>query len=311
MARGSVSHKQAGGCSFFKMQTLALCGMIALSLGVFIAHDSWHDTRPSDTRRRNSIAACYQLTTELTEDIVKFGDVQCQQILAEPFDMAQWRAITAEQRQRLRRGESHDLDGFTNNNSVNIFHNHVRLWNLASKHRDPVLIVEDDVYAAPDFGANLGEALGLMPAGGYLLKLHNHWSYGPTVSCMCQQSPFLATSTAAYVIHPRLAQWILPRVQQTTHVDIWMWEQACIQRQFPMFTTNNLVLQNHTKKSRHRCYDCGGGDFLEAVWILLGDIYTHMKMAAMVKLRHCANTEFEASVRPLFPAGAGVQSTWS
>ena len=292
-------HKQARGCSCFQMQTLALCGMIALSLGIFIALDSWHSTQPSDTRRRNPIAACYQLTTQLTEDIVKFGDVRCQQILAEPFDMAQWRAITAEQRQRLRRGESHDLNGFANNNSVNIFHNHVRLWNLASTHRDPVLIVEDDVYAAPDFGANLEEALGLMPAGGYLLKLHNHWSYGPTVSCMCQQSPFLATSTAAYVIHPRLAQWILPRVQQTTHVDIWMWEQACIQRQFPMFTTNNLVLQNYTKKSRHRCYDCDGGDFFGAVWILLGDIYTHMKMAAKVKLRHCTSTEFEASVWPV------------
>ena len=83
-------------------------------------------------------------------------DLTCQPFLAQQFNAEQFAMLSPLARDKLIHPEKQTMaSDLTNNNSVSIFANHVRMWKAAAALPEPILILEDDAVLHTNAGHTL------------------------------------------------------------------------------------------------------------------------------------------------------------
>ena len=118
---------------------------------------------------------CIVLTVNASERV----DPRCSRFLGSRFREEEFEFVSADAQLELQRPELQEhASDLSNNDSVSIFMNHMRVWSLVSASADdtPVLVLEDDTVLPPRLGWTLGvllERLREDNVSNYIVKLHN------------------------------------------------------------------------------------------------------------------------------------------
>ena len=186
----------------------------------------------------------------------------CHLLYTQPFDDRQWASVTHTARRRLLTNLNTGLFDLSNNNSINIFHNHARVWQHVVKSGQPTLVLEDDVALRPGAAREIYALVAQIRHTGapFVLKLFNNnvgwnemgWSLGvDELACVCD-SAWVSTGTAAYYLTPDTAAFLLRHyLPISTHVDVWLWQLACERHELSLYTARN-VAEHVTLPSLHR-----------------------------------------------------------
>ena len=205
---------------------------------------------------------CYRLVSKERKTQLPRLGFPCIDIEAIPFDDQQWNLVEHNQKKLLQNPNAlrSGFSSLTNNKSVNIFWNHVDMWRRVALLDEEALILEDDAIPMQNFMNKLSDILQnfhfeqferrTAKSPGFVLKLHNNMDVNYLMSskvvdnyeCVCKISNFYQVSTMAYIMHPRAAVSLLKKFKTIeTHVDLWLWEQGCIDKEILLFTTKNMV----------------------------------------------------------------------
>ena len=205
---------------------------------------------------------CYRLVSRERKTQLPHLGFPCIDIEALPFDEQQWNLVEHNQKTLLQNPNAlrSGFSALTNNKSVNIFWNHVDIWRRVALLDEEALILEDDAMPMQNFMKIVSNILQVFHfeqsakrranSSGFVLKLHNNMDVNYLLSnqgfknyeCVCKISNFYQVSTMAYIMHPRAAISLLKKFKTIeTHVDLWLWEQGCIDKEILLFTTKNIV----------------------------------------------------------------------
>ena len=214
---------------------------------------------------------CLMLGGSAAGTHIRVAGFDCEVVAPEPFSLQQWALVSHPQQAMLRELRPGDPMpcGFTdlsNNNSVNIFWNHLRMWERVRHSESPVLILEDDAVAFEHSHASIKAALVTTTdhsPPGFVIKLHNHdpvhtefwtpltqWSPTEKPLCLCDYS-YPHSSTLAYIIDAHAARLLLRNVTIDTHVDLHIHNQACNHQLIQLYSTRKLF-SNSERPSLHR-----------------------------------------------------------
>ena len=205
---------------------------------------------------------CYRLVSRERKTQLPHLGFPCIDIEALAFDDQQWNLVESNQKTLLQNPNllRSGFSTLTNNKSVNIFWNHVDIWRRVSLLDEEALVLEDDAMPMPNFINKLSYILRIFKheqaatkranSSGFVLKLHNLMESNYLLSrqafenyeCLCKISNFHQVSAMAYIMHPRAALSLLKKFKTIeTHIDLWLWERGCINRDIALFTTKNMV----------------------------------------------------------------------
>lgn len=192
---------------------------------------------------------CYVLTTGIRRrQPLPFA---CQYVTAEPFSPQQWLDVDPTARREMASGPRYGFFDLTNNNTVNIFHNHVQIWKRILLTNKSALILEDDAAFPPDAVTEMLQTIeSVSHLESYVLKMHNLNSYqfsslksGQT-SCVCDNT-MIPASTLAYYMTPSAADILVAHyIPIKTHVDLWIWQMACLEKKIYLFSSRNIAFEN-------------------------------------------------------------------
>lgn len=154
----------------------------------------------------------------------------------------------------------------SNNASVNIYMNHVRMWAMAlTKDWDSTLLLEDDAVLLPDAESKILQLLEVIRKRNltnYILKLVDHWNSWqwtplPGISshelrtCSCQPA-IHSSSSAAYIIDKEAAHTLLKHAfPATLHVDSYMHDIGCSKRHITLLQTYPHLATYSYRPSQH------------------------------------------------------------
>lgn len=173
----------------------------------------------------------------------------CHYFVSQPFSLQQWNLVSTEQKKQLMLSErSYKMWDLSNNNSVNIFWNHMQMWKIASARLRPLLILEDDASMSVNAGLYIKEFMSTMTKQSdlFVLKLYSHENrfsvQHPQLKCLCSNFPMLGT--VAYIITPKAASILLQNCTISTHVDIFLWQEACVRQKLALMgSPSNLFTE--------------------------------------------------------------------
>lgn len=233
-------------------------------------YTNWTHRRGDEGVRADELRAlpCFMLTLSLENDsVVDLGGVPCRVVRMSGFREGELDDVRADVREQLVTHRMQRFDNYVmaNNNTVNIFHNHVALWRLVARSQQAALLVEDD--ALPVDGEALLRLLRHMRTQRalrrYVLKLQNavfhtffRWRQvriGDTEAyqCVCTP-PFVNFGTAAYIMDPEAASTLLAMYTPIwTHVDAWLHVVGCAQYVQLLSTPYNMF-EETGRPSVHR-----------------------------------------------------------
>lgn len=207
----------------------------------------------------------------LTLDAAARVDPRCTRFVGTRFREEEFEQVSAEAQRRLRRPELQErASELSNNASVSIFMNHMRVWRLVSASADdtPVLVLEDDAVLPPRFGRTLGvllERLRADNASNYVVKLHNSqllWTYYEWAKtyrverydvrrCTCRPSHNSA-SNAAYLLDRRAAAVLLrSALPLSVHADVYVHEMGCVRQKTRLYNFNPNLVGTSNRPSTH------------------------------------------------------------
>jgi len=231
-----------------------------------ISYSTWFE-RPVPTASQTAHTVNFKcLVLGLNSSDLPAGSSMCKPFLGTRFSEEEFKLVSADGQRKLQHPELQErASEFSNNASVNIFMNHLRMWKAinASADDEPVLILEDDAALPPDLPAVLGGLLENLRKDGvsnYIVKLHDlsgswrlaEWlvAYDMTHyrvrSCRCRPHTNSA-STAAYLIDRQAARVLLEAAfPLSMHVDVYLHEMGCVSRRVNLYTfVPNLVHTSH------------------------------------------------------------------
>lgn len=189
----------------------------------------------------------------------------CTPFIGTRFSAEEFTQVSAQAQMKLRDTDLQErASDLTNNASVNIFMNHVRIWRTIADSGDdrPVLVLEEDVILSDEFHPRLVGLIATLRdahVANYIVKLHStrpenvysQWTevynlLGDSVrTCTCRPA-MASTSAAAYLLDRQAARVLLKSdFPLRIHVDVYTHEMGCILRQ----TTLHGVLPNWAKTS--------------------------------------------------------------
>lgn len=183
----------------------------------------------------------------------------CHALYTQPFDDRQWATVTHAARRRLLTNLNTGLFDLSNNNSINIFHNHARVWQHVVHSGQPTLVLEDDVVLRSGAVREIRALVAQIPHNPhndrpFVLKLFNsvRWSLAvDELACLCD-SAWVSTGFAAYYLTPDTAAFLLRHyLPISTHVDVWLWQLACERHELRLYTARN-VAEHVALPSLHR-----------------------------------------------------------
>jgi hypothetical protein len=207
----------------------------------------------------------------LTLDAAARVDPRCTRFVGTRFREEEFALASAEAQRKLRRPELQErASELTNNASVSIFANHMRVWRLVSASADdtPVLVLEDDAVLPPRLGRTLGallERLRADNASNYVVKLHNsqrlwthyEWAKAYRVErhdvrrCTCRPSHNSA-SNAAYLLDRRAAGVLLrSALPLSVHADVYVHEMGCVRHQVRLYSFQPNLVETSSRPSTH------------------------------------------------------------
>ena len=209
-------------------------------------------------------------------------DLTCQPFLAQQFNAEQFAMLSPLARDKLIHPEKQTMaSDLTNNNSVSIFANHVRMWKAAAALPEPILILEDDAVLHTNAGHTLQiimhELINVRLMRNLVLKLssttpsflgiHNpiithlafnewkllmhtkkQWLY----ECMCR-TWWQTSGLIAYVITPQAAHNLVRHhMPVTEHVDVFIHKQGCIAKNIQFILAYPGLARQSGRPSTHQ-----------------------------------------------------------
>lgn len=213
----------------------------------------------------------------LTLDASARVDARCTRFVGTRFRAEEFGLASAEAQRKLRRPELQErASELSNNASVSIFLNHMRVWRLVRASADdaPVLVLEDDAVLPPRLGRTLGallERLRADNASNYVVKLHelspawtlHEWATAYRVGrhddpsfyevrrCTCRPSHSSA-STAAYLLDRRAAGALLEAaLPLSVHVDVYVHEMGCVRQKTGLYNVLPSLVATSGRRSTH------------------------------------------------------------
>jgi GR25 family glycosyltransferase involved in LPS biosynthesis len=207
----------------------------------------------------------------LTLDASARVDPRCTRFVGTRFREEEFALVSAEAQRKLRRPELQErASELSNNASVSIFMNHLRVWRLVSASADdtPVLVLEDDAVLPPRLGRTLGallERLRADNASNYVVKLHDlnapwtlyEWAKAYRVErhdvrrCTCRPSHNSA-SNAAYLLDRRAAGVLLrSALPLSVHADVYVHEMGCVRHQVRLYNFMPNLVETSNRPSTH------------------------------------------------------------
>jgi len=154
----------------------------------------------------------------------------------------------------------------SNNASVNIYMNHVRMWAmLLTKKWDVALFLEDDAIlpsTLDEFVVPLLDEMHRKNVTNYVVKLVDHWIAWQWKSnftvgnhdlrtCTCRPAVH-SSSTAAYIMDRHAAQTLVTNAfPASMHVDSYVHNMGCTKNLINLFQTYPHVVHYNNKPSTH------------------------------------------------------------
>ena len=210
---------------------------------------------------------CVVLTLNATARV----DPRCTRFLGTRFREEEFELVSADAQRKLRRPELQErASELSNNASVSIFMNHLRVWSLVNASADdaPLLVLEDDAVLPPRLGQTLEVLLERLRAenvSNYIVKLHDtkpswtfyEWTKAYSVErhevrrCTCRPSHNSA-STAAYLLDRRAAGVILQGAFPLgVHVDAYVHEMGCVLQKTRLYSFQPNLVETSKRPSTH------------------------------------------------------------
>lgn len=200
------------------------------------------------------------------------ADLACTPFLAEPFSEEQFLSASAQAQAKIRQPWlQHSAGDLTNNASVNIYVNHMRMWQrVIALKAGPVLVLEDDCVPDGGFETTINALLQYFNQTGarnYVIKLQGNgphdWQYlewekvlrvGKHVVKQCTCRPHhTSSSSAAYVLDEEAARnLLLHALPIRRHVDVYKHALGCIDSKINLYAMRpNIATAHHTRASSH------------------------------------------------------------
>ena len=193
--------------------------------------------------------------------------IACRVVHAKGFHINQLGDVRADVRQQLLSKKLHRYDSsvMSNNNTVNIFLNHVMLWQQVAESNTTTLILEDDAIPTTDHAllSLLDHMNTQVAVQNYIMKLqnsplHSFFGWSPKevgnytlYQCTCRP-PVVNSGLLAYVLDPMAARTLL-RIYKPiwTHVDTWIHHIGCAEHVTLLSTVDSMFIENG-RPSFHR-----------------------------------------------------------
>ena len=194
----------------------------------------------------------------------------CIPFVAVPFEAAHFRLLSEQAQVKLRDTRLlHHAGDLSNNNSVNIFVNHLRIWqHIIDRLDGPVLVLEDDAMLhahVPHILRRVLEGMYLDGVSNYILKLQTNgpqwqyiqWSQYYTVGehsiVKCECRPHLTSSSAAAYVIDRLAaqNMIKHALPLEMHVDVYLHHMGCVYGHINLYAFRPDLVRAHVRPSLH------------------------------------------------------------
>jgi hypothetical protein len=194
----------------------------------------------------------------------------CMPFVAVPFKETQFRLLSMQAQDKLRNTRLlHHAGDLSNNNSVNIYVNHMRIWQHIMDHLDgPTLVLEDDAILpahVPRILRRVLEGMYLDGVSNYILKLQTngprwqflqwseHYIVGDHSIVRCECRPHhTSSSSAAYVIDRQAAQNMLQHaLPMQMHVDVYTHHMGCVYGHINLFAFRRDLVRAHVRPSLH------------------------------------------------------------
>lgn len=205
---------------------------------------------PNDKNTRRGLSLpCIVLTQNSSE--IDPSIQQCTRFSAPAFQESELDFVSAEAREKLLDSTlletARDL---SNNASVNIYMNHVRMWGIgATKQWDSVLLLEDDVVIPSHADETIAHILATLKqnnVSNFVVKLVDHWvawqwksvhTVGSHSLRTCSCRPAIhSSSSAAYIIDKHAAHTLLDYAfPASMHVDSYIHDVGCNKKLINLF----------------------------------------------------------------------------
>jgi hypothetical protein len=216
---------------------------------------------------RDAVFKCIVLTMNASERV----NPRFTRFLGTRFREEEFEFVSADAQLELQRPELQEhASDLSNNDSVSIFMNHMRVWSLVSASADdtPVLVLEDDAVLPPRLGRTLGallERLRADNASNYVVKLHNsqrlwthyEWAKAYRVErhdvrrCTCRPSHNSA-SNAAYLLDRRAAGVLLrSALPLSVHADVYVHEMGCVRQKMRLYSFQPNLVETSSRPSTY------------------------------------------------------------
>lgn len=193
----------------------------------------------------------------------------CPSFIGSSFSDAEFASVSPDAQLKLRNtGLQERASDLSNNASVNIFANHMRMWKLVSAGHVPVLILEDDAVLPDDIDSVLDALLARLDGvSNYLVKLHDRaigasyeWPMAYRIAgrrvrrCACRPH-YTSASNAAYLLDPTAARVLIKAaLPMRMHSDVFVHEMGCILHKINLYSFHPNLVKTSDRPSTHMNY---------------------------------------------------------
>ena len=256
-------------------RVLLVCALITASTLLAAWSARWrrsrHELPPVEPGAPRFSLPCLVLT--LNASHVDSSTKGCTPFVAPPFTEQELDFVSPDARRKiLHPALLETASELSNNASVNIYMNHVRIWRKIAEQWDVALVLEEDVVVPNDADEIIAETLAAFRRDNvtnFLIKLVDSTSFSSmqwtTVYklsnrralrvCTCQ--PFIrSSSSAAYIIDRAAARTLLNNAfPATLHVDVFKHHMGCTFNKISLFQTDPHIMNVNNRPSKHLPHD--------------------------------------------------------
>lgn len=252
-------------------RVLGACALITASTLCAAWSARWrrprHELPPVEPGAPRFGLPCLVLT--LNASHVDSSALGCTPFVAPPFTEQELDLVSPDARRKiLDPALLETASELSNNASVNIYMNHVRIWRRIAEQWDVALVLEEDIVVPEDAELVIAQALAALRRGNvtnFVVKLMDsslfnnvQWQTVYALSdrhqlraCTCQ--PRIRSSGSAAYLMDRAAALTLLRnaLPASMHVDVYKHHMGCIHRKIRLFELNPHLMHVNNRPTRH------------------------------------------------------------
>lgn len=252
-------------------RVLGACALITASTLCAAWSAPWrrprHELPPVEPLAPRFSLPCLVLT--LNASHVDSSAKGCTPFVAPPFTEQELDFVSPDARRKiLDPALLETASELSNNASVNIYMNHVRIWRTIAEQWDVALVLEDDVLVPLNADKVIAEILSVLRrenVSNYVVKLIDHnllspaqWDHVSDLSsrhqlrsCSCQPS-IRSSCSAAYLIDNAAALTLLQHAfPADLHVDTYKHHMGCIHHKIRLFQVFPFIMHSNNRPTKH------------------------------------------------------------